>query len=188
LRELAAHLPGRLQLLTNGRRPTLPRHHSLRAALDWSHELLRERQRMVLRRLAIFAGGFTLAAACGVAASAEITAADVLECLADLVTKSLVMAEIGGPVPCYRLFETTRAYALEKLTDSHELEQVERRYTEYLRDLGQRAGVGCDWPPASEGLAGGGRRIDAAQEDWAFSPAGDALIGGALTDGSVPAR
>ena len=154
LRELAAHLPGRLQLLTNGRRPTLPRHHSLRAALDWSHELLPERQRMVLRRLAIFAGGFTMAAACGVAASAEITAADVLECLADLVTKSLVMAEIGGPAPCYRLFETTRAYALEKLTESHELEQVERRYAEYLRDVGQGIEVGRDSLPACKGLAG----------------------------------
>ena len=187
LRELAVHLPGRLQLLTNGRRPTLPRHHSLRAALDWSYELLPVRERMVLRRLAIFAGGFTLAAAIAVAASSEITTADVLECLADLVMKSLVVAEVGGPVPCYRLFETTRAYALEKLTDSREREQVERRYTEYLRDLGQRIEVGRDSPPAAERLAGDSPRIDAAREDWAFSPAGDALIGGALTDRSVPA-
>ena len=72
LRELAEHLPDRLQLLTNGRRPTLPRHHSLRAALNWSHELLPERERRVLRRLAIFAEGFALAAARAVAASAQI--------------------------------------------------------------------------------------------------------------------
>jgi predicted ATPase/DNA-binding winged helix-turn-helix (wHTH) protein len=148
LRELAVHLPDRLQLLTNGRRPTLPRHHSLRASLEWSHVLLPERERKVLQRLAIFAEGFTLAAASAVAASAEITAADVLECLADLVAKSLVVAKVGGPVPCYRLFETTRVYALEKLTDSGEVEDVEHRYAEYLRGLGQRIEVGRDSPPA----------------------------------------
>jgi predicted ATPase/DNA-binding winged helix-turn-helix (wHTH) protein len=132
LRELATHLPDRLQLLTNGRRPTLPRHHSLRASLDWSHELLLERERMVLRRLAIFAGGFTLAAASAVAASAEINAADVVECVADLVAKSLIAAEVGGGAPCYRLLETTRAYALEKLADSGELEQVQHRHAAYF--------------------------------------------------------
>ena len=150
--------------------------------------LLPERERMVLQRLAIFAQGFTLAAASAVAASADISAADVVECVAELVAKSLVMAEVGGPVPCYRLFETTRAYALEKLTDSRELEQVERRYAEYLRELGQRVEVGAELPPASERLAGSGRRIDASPEDWTFSPAGDALIGGAPSDRSVPPR
>lgn len=94
-----------------------------------------------------------------------------------------------GRGPCYRLLETTRAYALEKLADSGELEQVERRYTDYSRGLVQRTEVGWGSTPAAKRLAGcGRRRIDAAQEDWAFSPAGDALIGGALMDGSVPAR
>ena len=75
VRGLAAHLDDRLQLLTGGRRPALPRHHSLRANLDWGHDLLREPERVVLRRVAIFAGGFTLGAAKAVAASAEIAAA-----------------------------------------------------------------------------------------------------------------
>jgi predicted ATPase len=172
-----------------GRRSALPRHRTMRAALDWGHDLLPERERAVLRRLAIFAGSFTLEAASAVAASTEIADAEVVGCVANLVAKSLTAAEVGGEAPCYRLLETTRAYALEKLADSGELEQVERRYTDYSRGLVQRTEVGWGSTPAAKRLAGcGRRRIDAAQEDWAFSPAGDALIGGALMDGSVPAR
>jgi predicted ATPase/DNA-binding winged helix-turn-helix (wHTH) protein len=167
LRELAVHLPDRLQLLTNGRRPTLPRHHSLRAALDWSHELLPEPERVVLRRLAVFAGGFTLEAASVVAASGEIAVADVVACVAGLVTKSLVAADVEGPAPCYRLLGTTRAYALEKLTDSGEREQVERRHAEHLRD--QRTESGWHSPPANDQLAGCLSRIDRLRHDWASS-------------------
>jgi len=105
----------------------------MRAALDWGHDLLPERERAVLRRLAIFAGSFTLEAASAVAASTEIADAEVVGCVANLVAKSLTAAEVGGEAPCYRLLETTRAYALEKLADSGELEQVERRYTDYSR-------------------------------------------------------
>ena len=189
LRGLAAHLDDPLQLLTGGRRSALPRHRTMRAALDWGHDLLPERERAVLRRLAIFAGSFTLEAASAVAASTEIADAEVVGCVANLVAKSLTAAEVGGEAPCYRLLETTRAYALEKLADSGELEQVERHYTDYSRGLVQRTEVGWGSTPAAKRLAGcGRRRIDAAQEDWAFSPAGDALIGGALMDGSVPAR
>ena len=99
-------------------------------------------ERAVLRRLAMFAGGFTLEAASAVAASTEIAAAEVVECVANLVAKSLTAAEVEGAVPCYRLLETTRAYALEKLADSGELEQVEHRYSDYSRGLVQRTEVG----------------------------------------------
>jgi predicted ATPase len=75
---LAARLGDPLQPLTGGRRPALPRHQTLRATLDWSHDLLSEPERRVLRRLAIFAAGFTLEAASAVAASAEITADEVV--------------------------------------------------------------------------------------------------------------
>ena len=139
VRGLAAHLDDRLQLLTGGRRPALPRHHSLRANLDWGHDLLREPERVVLRRVAIFAGGFTLGAAKAVAASAEIAAPEVVECVANLVTKSLIAADVDGAVPRYRLLETTQAYALEKLSESGELEQVERRHGRILAEPGLAA-------------------------------------------------
>jgi hypothetical protein len=118
VRGLAVRLRDPLQLLIGGRRPALPRHQTLRATFDWGHELLSEPERTVLRRLAIFAGGFRLEAASAVAASAEIAADEVVLHLANLVTKSLIAADVGGAAPCYRLLGTTRAYALEKLFDS----------------------------------------------------------------------
>ena len=114
VRGIAAHLDDRFQLLTRGRRTALPRHRTLRATLDWSYQLLPEPERVVLRRLAIFAGGFTEEAASAVAASAEIAASEVVESLANLVTKSLVSVDVGGVMVRYRLPETIRAYALAK--------------------------------------------------------------------------
>jgi predicted ATPase/DNA-binding winged helix-turn-helix (wHTH) protein len=127
VRGLAAQLDDMLRLLTGGRRPAPARQQSLRAALDWGHGLLPERERVVLRRLALFGGGFTLEAATTVAASAGISAAQVVEGIANLVAKSLLTADHGGAAPCYRLLATTRALALEKLTAAGEREQVEHR-------------------------------------------------------------
>src|SRR5205807_1558526 len=102
--------------------------------------------------------------------------------------KSLVAADLGGAKGRYRLLETTRAYALEKLTQSGEFEQVARRHAEYCRDLFERAEVELQTRPTSEWLATYGRRIDnlRAALDWAFSPGGDASIGVALTAAAVP--
>jgi predicted ATPase len=112
---LAAGLDDRFRLLTRGRRTALPRHQILRGALDWSNELPTEPERVGLRRLPILAGGFTLWAAREVVADDKITATDVINCVASLTAKSLVTADVGGAMPRYRLLETTRAYALEKL-------------------------------------------------------------------------
>src|ERR1700720_4708393 len=186
--ELAARLADCLHLLTGGRRTALPRHHTLRATLDWSYRLLPEPERVVLRRLAIFAGGFTLQAATTIAATDEIAGSDIVDCAANLVAKSLVAADLGGATGWYRLLETTRAYALEKLAQSGEFEQVARRHAEYYRDLYERAEVELQTRPASEWLAAYGRRIDnlRAVLDWAFSPAGDVVLGVTLTIAIVP--
>jgi predicted ATPase/DNA-binding winged helix-turn-helix (wHTH) protein len=93
LQQVAAGLDDRLGMLTGGRRTALPRHQTLRATLDWSYELLPEPERLVLRHLAVFAGGFTAEAASLVAAGAEIAASEVVRSLANLVTKSLVTLE-----------------------------------------------------------------------------------------------
>jgi predicted ATPase/DNA-binding winged helix-turn-helix (wHTH) protein len=168
VRGLAAHLDDRLQLLTGGRRPALPRHHSLRANLDWGHDLLREPERVVLRRVAILAGDFTLGAAKAVAGSAGSAGPEVVECVANLVTKSLIEADVDGAVPRYRLLETTQAYALEKLFESGEFEQVERRHAEYLRSLVWPPEVDWDVPSAAARQARCGRRIDAARAGRTF--------------------
>jgi predicted ATPase len=161
VRGLAGHLDDCLQLLTGGRRAALPRHQTFRATLDWGYELLPEAERAVLRRLAVFPGGFTLEAASAVAAGGEISGPEVVECVANLVTKSLIAADVGGEAPCYRLLGMTRAYALEKLLDSGELEQVERRRAEYARVPVQPAEAARATSAIAERPAAYGRRIDA---------------------------
>ena len=185
---LAAHLDDRFNLLTGGRRSALRRHQTLRATLDWSFELLSEPERVILRRLAIFAAAFSLEAAGAVAASAEITPPEVLDDLANLVAKSLVATEIEGTLARYRLLDTTRAYAFEKLAESGEHGRIARRHAEYYRDLFNRAEGEFEQWPTAEWLAAHGRRIDnlRAALDWAFSPEGDAAIGVALTAAAVP--
>ena len=186
--ELAARLDDCLHLLTGGRRTALPRHQTVRATLDWSYRLLPEPERVVLRRLAIFAGGFTLQAASAIAATDELAGSDIINSAANLVAKSLVAADLGGATGWYRLLETTRAYAFEQLSQSGEFEQLARRHAEYCRDLFERAELELETRPASEWLAAYGRRIDNLRTalDWAFSPTGDAAVGVALTIAAVP--
>jgi predicted ATPase/DNA-binding winged helix-turn-helix (wHTH) protein len=186
--ELAARLDDCFSLLTEGRRTALRRHQTLRAALDWSHELLPEPERVLLRQLSIFAGSFTLAAASAVIANTEILASDVVEGVANLVTKSLVSVDVDGATAHYRLLDTTRAYAREKLAKHGELEQAARRHAEYYQNLCGRAEAEWQTRRAAEWLADYGRQLGdvRAALDWAFSPRGDSSIGAALTAAAVP--
>ncbi len=188
LQQVAAGLDNHLGLLTGGRRTALPRHQTLRATLDWSYELLPEPERLVMRRLAVFAGDFTAAAASLVAAGGEIAASEVVLSLANLVTKSLVTVEVGSVTAYYRLHETTRGYALEKLAESGEFEQVARRHANYYRDLFDRAETELETLPAPAWLARYGRHVGQVRAalDWAFSPTGAAEVGVALTMAAVP--
>ena len=124
---LASRLDDRFSLLTDGRRNAPPRHQTLRATLDWSYELLAEPERVVMRRLSVFGGDFTMEAAGKVAAGDQIAAIEVAHHLANLVTKSLVAPDVAGPAPRYRLLETMRAYAKDKLVESGEFETVAGR-------------------------------------------------------------
>ena len=185
---LAGRLDDRFRLLAGGHRTAMPRHQTLRATLDWSYELLTEPERVVLRRLAVFAGGFTLQAASAIAADHEIAAAEVVDCVANLVAKSLVTAEGGGKTLHYRLLETTRAYSLEKLVQAGEFNAVARRHARRYLDLFESAEAEAETLPTDEWLANYVPRIDnlRAALDWAFSPRGDASIGVALTAGALP--
>ena len=131
---LRARLDERFNVLTAGARVVLRRHQTLRATLEWSHGLLTPDEQTVLRRLGVFAGSFTLEAAQHVAGDERIDPWAALDHLGALVDKSLVLAE-GDPVPRYRLLETTRAYALERLGEAGETEQMLRRHAEALLAL-----------------------------------------------------
>ena len=180
---LGAHLADRFGLLTGGRRTAMPRHQTLRATLDWSYDLLSEAERVFLRRLAVFAGAFSAEAVSAVAANAAPTTLEVVDGLSNLITKSLLAAEVKGPVARYRLLDTMRAYALEKLKASGEHERLLRHHAEYYQHLFERAEVESETRPTVEWFDDYGWCIDnlRAALDWAFSPEGDASVGVALT-------
>jgi predicted ATPase/DNA-binding winged helix-turn-helix (wHTH) protein len=125
---LAAQLDAPLRLLRGGRRTAHARHQTLSGMLDWSYSDLSDPEQAVFRRLAIFPDEFTLPAASAVAGSVD-DGFNVLEHVATLVAKSLVIADLSKATARYRLLATTRAYALEKLSVSGELDAVTRRYS-----------------------------------------------------------
>jgi predicted ATPase len=134
-RQLSRRLDERFRLLTGGRRDTLPRQQTLRALIDWSHDLLDERERVLFRRLAIFAGSFPLEGAVAVgAADGGLDEFDVIDVLGSLVDKSLVQAEPVDDGLRYRLLESTRAYAAERLGDAAERRHCAALRLHYLRD------------------------------------------------------
>jgi predicted ATPase/DNA-binding winged helix-turn-helix (wHTH) protein len=136
---LRSKLDQRLGVLTSGERGSLRRHQTLRAALEWSHHLLAVAEQAVLRRVGVFAGGFTLEAAQQVAEDEQgIDRWDVLEHLGALVDKSLVLAE-GDPLPRYRMLETTRLFALERLIESGEAAQTRSRHRDQFLELAEEA-------------------------------------------------
>ena len=131
LDEIVDSLHDRFRLLTGGRRTAVRRQQTLRASVDWSHALLTEPERVLFRRLAPFMGGFDLAAARVVAGGTEVERYQVLDQLALLVDKSLVAADDSGGRMRYRLLETVRQYALEKLGESGEADTVRARHRDY---------------------------------------------------------
>jgi predicted ATPase len=128
LREIGARLDNRVPLLTRGGRGASPRHATITATLDWSYNLLNELERTVFRRLGVFAGAFAPEEARTIAADGAIVASEVDESVASLISKSLVAADLDGGAVRYRLLETTRAYALEKLSGGVEVDRFGRRH------------------------------------------------------------
>ena len=136
--QIAARLEDRFRLLTGGSRTALPRHQTLHALIDWSYNLLLEPERMLLRRLAVFAGGWTLEAAEAVCVGEGVEAEAVLDLMTQLVNKSLILAEREqGQEARYRMLETIHAYALEhlRLAESGEMEALRGKHAQYYGDL-----------------------------------------------------
>jgi predicted ATPase/DNA-binding SARP family transcriptional activator len=140
VQSLVARLDDRLRLLAAGHRGAPSRHRTLAATIDWSWDLLSEPQRAVLRRLAVHAGGCSLEAAEAVCAGDGLSAEEVLELLAGLVDRSLVvMTERSPDGPRYRLLETIAAYCRERMEEACEHERVRRRHRRYYARLAERA-------------------------------------------------
>jgi predicted ATPase/class 3 adenylate cyclase/tetratricopeptide (TPR) repeat protein len=137
--ELAARLDDRFRVLGGGRRGAVERHQTLRAAVDWSYDLLDETEQRVLERLSVFAGGFTLHAAEAIASGDGIEAHTVLDVLAALVAQSLVVADRHGSETRYRLYETIRQYADEQLENRGDAEGVPDAHAhffmQYMEDI-----------------------------------------------------
>ena len=186
LQQVAARLHDRFNLLTRGLRTALPRHQTLLATLDWSYELLSETEARALRHLAVFNGDFSLDAAAAVMGNLDtVTVADSL---AGLVVKSLVAADIQAGDDHYRLLDTTRAYALEKLRRAGEHLEAVRRHAEYFREALIQAEAESNSLPQADWHRRYGRHLGnvRAALEWAFSADGDSQVGAALTAAAVP--
>jgi predicted ATPase/DNA-binding CsgD family transcriptional regulator len=140
LEQISARLGHSLDFLTRGGRTAEPRQRTLKGALDWSHELLSEPEKILFRRLSVFAGGWTLKTAETVASGDGVTEDEILELLFGLVDKSLVLAEENEEVGVrYRMLEPVKQYAREKLEESDESGTIRRRHADYFLALAETA-------------------------------------------------
>jgi predicted ATPase/DNA-binding winged helix-turn-helix (wHTH) protein len=186
IRGTAELLDNRFKLLWQGRRTALPRHQTLNAMLDWSYNLLQVRDRLVLCRLSVFVGAFTLKAALSVAGT-EANDPEIADAVASLIAKSLVSTTTIGDSTYYRLLDTTQAYAASKLAETGEDDNLARRhaiyYSNYLEhdEFVQSAFGGYDL----SGYAPHIGNVRAALE-WAFSDHGDTDVGSELATWAAP--
>ncbi|MBI2379180.1 MAG: tetratricopeptide repeat protein [Gammaproteobacteria bacterium] len=149
--QIASRLADRFRLLAGGGRELLPRQQTLRATIDWGHELLSLEEKRLLRRLAVFAGGWSLEAAEGVVADGELAPGLVLDLLSRLVDKSFVVADTAQDLPRYRFLETLRDYARARAEEAGEWQPLRRRHLEHF---------------IAHAEQGAGQREHAAQLSW----------------------
>ena len=183
LRELGARLRDSFSVLTRGRRTALPRHLTLNAALSWSYDLLGSEEQAMLRRLAVFRGPFSARAA-SVAAGGGSGA---METLSNLFVKSLLSVDANGDILLYRLLDTTRVFAAERLRDSGEFDTISKRHATYVCEALREAER--DWG-ADEGTVWLGKYrhlIDDVRGalDWSATETGARELGGRIAGQSA---
>lgn len=185
---IAALLNKSIAVLWHGRRTAVPRHQTMSAALEWSYNLLTESERAVLRRLSAFVGNFSLEAAQFVASEPGMDDAEVVEAVANLVAKSLLTNEARGKGMCYRLLDSTRVYALQRLIGCGESAAVASRHASWFRWALERraspifANEAERTPLQPAELLGNVR----AALDWSLSDGGDMELGTALAAAAAP--
>ncbi len=184
IQQVSEHLDDRFALLTGGRRTALPRHRTLRATLDWSYELLPEAEKRLLQQLAVFPAGFTLVGATAVAGDTE---SSVALGISSLVSKSLVTLDGPETARRWRLLETVRVYALEKLAESGNTGPVARRHAEFYLALFAPFAIEEQHQAAIDDLDHYRREVDnlRAALNWALSPVGDTVLGAALAAATI---
>jgi predicted ATPase/DNA-binding winged helix-turn-helix (wHTH) protein len=184
---LLTRLGDRLRLLSHGQRTARSRHRTLHATLAWSYDFLEPDEQVVLRRLAIFTGAFGLKAAQSVVAFDGLLASEVIDHIANLAIKSVVVATIDDSGAIYRLLDTTRAYASEKLVAAGEADRVARQHVAWVLEALSSAEREIGTASATTLLNDHRRLIGDVRSalDWAFSPEGNSMMGAALVDSSV---
>ena len=187
VRGLANSLEDCFSILTHGRRTALPRHQTLRAALDWSYQLLSPADQAALRCLSVFNGSFRLEDAAFMLGP-SIRISEASERLTSLLDKSLVIARPGDRTFRYRLFDTTRAYSQDMLEQSGAANSQRRRLAEHIRAVFDRAKLEWDQRPTADWLQTYACELGnlRAALDWAFSKEGDGAVGAALTAAAAP--
>ncbi|MBN2147485.1 MAG: tetratricopeptide repeat protein [Anaerolineales bacterium] len=172
LEQIASRIDDRFRLLTGGSRTALPRQQTLRALIDWSYDLLSVTERLLLNRLAVFMGGFTLDAAEAVCYGSEfLHAEDILDVLTHLVDKSLVIVEDTSGETRYCMLETIRQYARDRLLDSGEAEMLHNRHLDYFLTFAQHQEAQFHGPAELAALQQLERELDnlRAALDWSLS-------------------
>ncbi len=186
--EIAGHLDERFRLLT-GQRGRVERHQTLRAALEWSYSLLKDAERTVFYRLGVFPASFDEAAAIAVCTGRDVDRWDVIEALASLVAKSMVGMERSEGAARYRLLETLRHYARDRLAGADGIDALRRRHAGYYGDLAERIGAHLGSAEEVEWRRRIGTEIDnfRAATGWAFaSPElADVALGVRVLDGLI---
>jgi predicted ATPase/DNA-binding winged helix-turn-helix (wHTH) protein len=185
---LSHHLGDHLRILTGGYRTAMPRHQTMRAALDWSYRLLTQLEGALFRRLGTFIGGFTLEAVRFLAATEGWNDKETCEAFSGLILKSMVSAQSTGPERRYRLLETTRQYALQLLDDHGERRSAATAHAEYL--MAQLNDDRANWTESSDErlMVAFSSELDnvRAALDWCLSPSGHASVGVSLASAAVP--
>jgi predicted ATPase/DNA-binding winged helix-turn-helix (wHTH) protein len=184
---LLTRLGDRLRLLSHGQRTARSRHRTLHATLAWTYDFLEPDEQVVLRRLALFTGAFGLKAAQSVVAFDGLPPSEVIDHISNLATKSLVVATVDDSGAIYRLLDTTRAYASEKLVAAGEVDRVARQHVAWVLEALSSAERDIGTSSATTLLNDHRRLIGDVRSalDWAFSPDGNSMMGAAVVDGSV---
>lgn len=188
LRGLLTQLQESFRLLTHSSQTTLGRHQTLRTTLDWSFKLLNACEQTCLRRLGIFRGGFTLESAAAVIVGEHIEPREVFGSITQLVAKSLLNVDVGDEQVFYRLLDTTRSYALEKLEDSAELAATRERHVHRCLALMQQAQNDWEHTPTGQWIERYARSLEdiRAALDWGLSAPGPHALAIRLTATSTP--
>jgi predicted ATPase len=188
LDEVAAQASRRLLAAAPLPPGTSPRHASLEAMLDWSYDLLSEHERRVFARLSVFRASFTLQGAAAVAGGADLDELDVVDIVVALIAKSLICSASSGSGSLFRLLDTTRAYAVQRLDSAGERQQVNHVHARFIGVLLDEAHAAWLSMPRAVWLAKYAPWLDDVRQalDWTFGPEGDPMLGLALVSTSFP--